>query len=62
MTRPIDEGEGYANASEFRRAHERSWNSYMDDLHDRLGPGFKIDDDTPVVLRRFRIVERLGPD
>jgi len=58
----IDEGEGYANASEFRRAHERFWNSYIDDLHDQLGPGFTIDDDTPVVLQRFRIVERLEPD
>jgi uncharacterized protein YhfF len=56
----IDEGEGYANAAEFRVAHERFWNSYIDDLRTGLGnPGFALDDDTLVVLERFRIVERL---
>jgi uncharacterized protein YhfF len=56
----IDEGEGYANAAEFRVAHERFWNSYIDDLRAALGdPAFAIDDDTLVVLERFRIVERL---
>ncbi len=56
----IDEGEGYANARDFRMAHERFWNAYLDDLRTRLGdPGFELDDDTLVVLQRFRIVERL---
>ena len=56
----IDEGEGYANAAEFRVAHERFWNGYIDELRDRLGdPAFGIDDDTRVVLQRFRIVNRL---
>lgn len=56
----IDEGEGYANAAEFRVAHERFWNGYIDDLRRRLGePTFTIDDDTQVVLERFRVVERL---
>lgn len=56
----IDEGEGYANAAEFRVAHERFWNSYIDDLRAGLGdPGFALDDDTLVVLERFKIVERL---
>jgi uncharacterized protein YhfF len=56
----IDEGEGYANAAEFRVAHERFWNGYIDELRARLGdPAFSVDDDTPVVLQRFRIVERL---
>jgi uncharacterized protein YhfF len=56
----IDEGEGYANAAEFRVAHERFWNGYIDDLRASLGdPGFSVDDDTLVVLERFRIVERL---
>jgi uncharacterized protein YhfF len=59
----IDEGEGYANGHEFRVAHERFWNAYIDDLRDRLGnPDFTIDDDTLVVLQRFRIVERLDPE
>ena len=57
----IDEGEGYADANEFRVAHERFWNGYIDELRDRLGdPEFELDDDTLVVLQRFRIVERLG--
>ena len=56
----IDEGEGYANAVEFRVAHERFWNGYIDELRARLGdPAFGLDDDTPVVLQRFRIVNRL---
>ena len=57
----IDEGEGYADAHDFRVAHERFWNGYIDELRERLGdPGFALDDDTRVVLQRFRIVERLG--
>ena len=56
----IDEGEGYQNAAAFRVAHERFWNGYLDDLRERLGdPTFAIDDDTYVVLQRFRVVERL---
>jgi len=57
----IDEGEGYADALEFRVAHERFWNGYIDELRDRLGdPDFALADDTLVVLQRFRIVERFG--
>ena len=56
----IDEGEGYADAAGFRVAHERFWNGYIDDLRAQLGdPAFTIDDDTLVVLQRFRVVERL---
>ena len=60
----IDEGEGYANAAEFRVAHQRFWNGYIEDLRERLGdPGFVIDDDTLVVLQRFRVVQGLDvPD
>jgi uncharacterized protein YhfF len=58
----IDEGEGYASAAEFRVDHERFWNGYIHDLRRRLGADFIIDDDTLVVLQRFRVVERLGPD
>jgi uncharacterized protein YhfF len=58
----IDEGEGYANAAEFRIAHERFWNGYIDDLRGRIGAGFTIDDDTRIVLQRFRVVEHLEPD
>lgn len=59
----IDEGEGYANAIEFRVAHERFWNGYIDDLRASLGDsGFALDDETLVVLERFRIVERLDAE
>lgn len=59
----IDEGEGYANTHEFRVAHERFWNAYIDELRERLGdPTFTIDDDTLIVLQRFKVVERLDPD
>ena len=55
----IDEGEGYANAAEFRVDHESYWNSYLDTVRDHLGdPSFVLNDDTLVVLERFRIVER----
>lgn len=57
----IDEGEGYRNAAEFRVAHERFWNSYIDDVRRTIGPDFRIDDDTLVVLQRFKVVERLEP-
>jgi uncharacterized protein YhfF len=59
----IDEGEGYADTHEFRVAHERFWNGYIDELRDRLGdPNFEIDDDTLVVLQRFKVIELLDPD
>lgn len=57
----IDEGEGYASAAEFRVHHEAYWNGYLDAIRAGLGdPSFVLDDDTMVVLERFRIVERLG--
>ena len=56
----IDEGEGYANAHEFRVAHERFWNGYLDDLRTTIGdPDFVLDDDTLVVLQRFRVAEQV---
>ncbi len=56
----IDEGEGYANAAEFRVTHERFWGSYLDDLRVQARrPDLVLDDDTLVVLERFRVVERL---
>lgn len=57
----IDEGEGYANSAEFRAAHERYWNGYLDQIRADLGdPTWELTDDTLVVLERFRIVERLA--
>jgi aryl-alcohol dehydrogenase-like predicted oxidoreductase len=42
-----DEGEGFETVAEWREAHERFW-------ADRT-----IDDDTPIVAERFRLVEQL---
>ena len=54
----IAEGEGYANAAEFRVAHEQYWRSYLDDLRARLDdPSFDLSDDTEVAAERFRIAE-----
>jgi GNAT superfamily N-acetyltransferase len=55
-----DAGEGYADAHEFRVAHEQLWSGCLDDLRARLGdPAFAISDDTPIVAERFRVLARL---
>lgn len=55
----LAEGEGYASVAEWRSSHERFWHGA--EVRELLGdPGFTVDDDTPVVAERFRIVERLG--
>lgn len=54
----VDEGEGYETVADWRRSHEAFWHS--DQMRAALGdPHFTIDDDTPVVTERFRLVERL---
>ncbi|MET8700221.1 ASCH domain-containing protein [Kitasatospora sp. NPDC004723] len=51
----LDEGEGYASVAEWRAGHERFWHSA--ELRASLGdPAFTVDDTTPVVLERFRLV------
>lgn len=58
-----DEGEGFADAGDWRIAHERFWNSYLDELRRGLGdPTFSLTDSTPVVCQWFTVVERLEPD
>ena len=61
------EGEGFADAADWREAHERFWNGYIGDLRTALrDPSFELTDSTVVVCEWFRIVERLdagdGPD
>ncbi|WP_406001787.1 ASCH domain-containing protein [Streptomyces sp. NBC_00829] len=57
----LDEGEGYVSVSEWRAAHERFWHS--EEMREALGdPGFTVDDSTPVVAERFKVVERLVPE
>jgi uncharacterized protein YhfF len=54
-----DEGEGFADAAEWRAAHEGYFGSHLEELRDRLGdPGWSLDDDTRIVCQRFRLVER----
>ena len=54
------EGEGFADAADWRAAHERFWTGYIDDLRAGLrDPGFELTDSTVVVCEWFRVVERL---
>ena len=56
------EGEGFAGAADWRAAHERFWNGYIDDLRAGLrDPSFELTDSTVVVCEWFRVVERLDP-
>jgi len=51
----VDEGEGYTTVAEWRAAHERFWHG--DAMRAYLGdPHFTVDDETLVVLERFRLV------
>ena len=55
------EGEGFVSVNEWRLAHEAFWNSYADDLRSRLAdPSWRLADDTPVVVERFRLVGLLA--
>ncbi|MER6396804.1 ASCH domain-containing protein [Kitasatospora sp. NPDC001603] len=54
----VDEGEGFTTVAAWRAGHEDYWHS--EELRAALGdPGFTVDDSTPVVLERFRVVADL---
>ncbi|MEU9626934.1 ASCH domain-containing protein [Streptomyces luteogriseus] len=54
----VDEGEGHAGVAEWREGHETFWHG--EDMRAALDdPGFTVDDKTPVVLERFRVVADL---
>ncbi len=54
----VDEGEGYAGVAEWRAGHEWFWGSA--EMRAALGDAdFAVDDTTPVVLERFRVVADL---
>jgi uncharacterized protein YhfF len=54
----VDEGEGFDSVAQWRAGHEQFWHG--DEMRRELGePAFTVDDDTPVVLQRFRVVELL---
>ncbi|WP_305788826.1 ASCH domain-containing protein [Symbioplanes lichenis] len=52
-----DEGEGHETVAAWRAGHEEYWHGadYRGWLRD---PGFIVTDDTPAVLKRFRLVEK----
>jgi uncharacterized protein YhfF len=53
-----DEGEGYTTVAQWRAAHERFWHS--PEMRSFLGePAFTVDDTTPVILERFRVIAYL---
>jgi uncharacterized protein YhfF len=55
----LDEGEGYESVAEWRVGHESFWHG--DEMRRELGdPIFTVNDDTPIVLERFRVIERLN--
>jgi uncharacterized protein YhfF len=59
VSHAIDEGEGFKSVAEWRAGHESFW--HCDDVRRELGaPTFTVNDDTPVVLERFRVIERLN--
>lgn len=54
----LDEGEGFASVAEWRSGHEEFWHGPQ--MREAIGdPHFTVDDDTPVVAERFRLVTRL---
>jgi uncharacterized protein YhfF len=54
----VDEGEGDTSVADWRAGHEGFWHS--PEMRAALGdPGFTVDDTTPVVLERFRLVADL---
>jgi uncharacterized protein YhfF len=58
LAHAVDEGEGYDSVAAWRRGHEEFWHSpemraAMED------PEFTVDDDTPLVLQRFRMIADL---
>lgn len=51
----LDEGEGDKSVAQWRAGHEAFWHSA--EVRAELGdPDFVVDDETPVVLERFRLV------
>ncbi|MFI0901206.1 ASCH domain-containing protein [Streptomyces sp. NPDC020983] len=58
LAHAVDEGEGFTTVDEWRRGHEAFWHG--PEMREALGdPEFTVDDRTPVVLERFRLVADL---
>jgi uncharacterized protein YhfF len=58
VSHATDEGEGFSSVAEWRAGHEEFW--HCDEMRRALSdPIFTVNDDTPVVLERFRVIERI---
>jgi len=57
LAHALDEGEGFTTVGEWRDGHEAFWHGV--EVREALGePDFVVDDETRVVLERFKLVER----
>jgi uncharacterized protein YhfF len=54
LAHAVDEGEGFTTVAGWRAGHEEFWTS--PEVVAELPAGFALDDDTEVVLERFRVV------
>ncbi|MDI6519582.1 ASCH domain-containing protein [Streptomyces coelicoflavus] len=55
LAHAVDEGEGHTSVAEWRADHERFWHG--EEMRAAMGdPEFTVDDATPAVLERFRVV------
>ncbi|WP_037605187.1 ASCH domain-containing protein [Streptacidiphilus rugosus] len=60
LAHAVDEGEGHTTLAAWRADHESYWHG--PDVRAALDdPAFTVDDATPVVLERFRLVDDLRP-
>lgn len=58
LAHAVDEGEGFSTVAQWRAGHEEFWRST--DMRQAMGdPEFTVDDDTMLVLQRFRLVARI---
>ncbi|WP_043672978.1 ASCH domain-containing protein [Clavibacter michiganensis] len=54
LAHAVDEGEGFTTVAEWRAGHEGFWTS--PEVLAELPAGFRLDDDTEIVMERFRVV------
>ena len=54
LAHAVGEGEGFATVAEWRAGHEEFWTS--PEVVAELPAGFVLDDDTEIVMERFRVV------
>lgn len=60
LAHAVDEGEGYTTVAAWRAGHEEYWHGAR--MRAALGdPAFTVDDTTPVVLERIRLLADLRP-